>query len=144
MKFIILHIALLSRVTLLAFVVASSGFTAILRTCVMETMSCCADAKVPQHMECDTEQPGDAPTLSIRADSQCHADILVGGMTTNPAVVEKEHKYQQTKLAIGANVLSFNCFQASPPSLSPLFGHTTAKVFPPSVEKYVLNASFLI
>lgn len=95
-------------------------------------------------MGCDTEQPSDASTLSFRADFQCHANTLVGGIMANPAVVEKENKYQQTKLSIVVDVISFDCFQTSSLNLSSLYGQTTANVSPPSVEKYVLNASFLI
>ncbi len=144
MKFINLHIVQLSRATLVAIFVASSGFTAILHNCTMKAATCCSDSSEEvSHKDCDEGLPTNLES-SIQFNAVCHTNTLVGGMTTNPAVVEKENKYQQTKLSIVADIILVDCFQTSALNLSPLFGHTTATVSPPSVEKYVLNASFRI
>ncbi len=143
MRYISKHILLVSRTLALVTFLASSGFTTILHNCTMEVTTCCEAPREVNHKDCGGSVPANTE-LFIQSDAFCHTNTVVGGVTTNPAVLEKDGKSDVKKLQKAESILTtsatafnqlrspFNSFSSGTP------------VFLPSVEKYVLNASFLI
>lgn len=132
----------LGRLLAIVTFLANSGFTTILHNCTMVSMSCCEAPSETNHKDCGEELPSDSAP-SIQSNSVCHTNTIVGGVTTNPAVFEKSGKSDVKKVVLTFAVL------ISPATLSQDFASSsfpavTSPVFLPSVEKYVLNASFLI
>jgi len=120
---------------------ASSGATAVIRQCTMASASCCGTAS------CDDDaypQPVAPPSgQSIRAEFTCQVTTLIGGLAIRQGVVEQAHKPLLHKI-LAVSVVAHNCALTthSHRSSSPqLFADAAS---PPPVEKYVLNASFLI
>ncbi len=143
MRYISKHILLVSRTLALATFLASSGFTTILHNCTMEVTACCEAPREVNHKDCGGSVPANTE-LFIQSDAVCHINTVVGGITTNPAVLEKDGKSDIKKFQIAESILTtsiagFNHLRSQFNS----FSFDTA-VFLPSVEKYVLNASFLI
>lgn len=126
---------------LLSFV-ASSGFTTILHNCTMEVPTCCEVPTQNRHEQCDVSVP---PEVSIRSDLICHTNTVVGGLKPTAAVLEKESKSESKKLdaPLVLTVSNFSSTDQVNSSTSRFFSFADI-VFFPSVEKYVLNASFLI
>jgi hypothetical protein len=143
MRYISTHILFVSRTLALVTFLASSGFTAILHNCTLVPASCCAAPREINHKDCSESLPVNLER-SIQSNAVCHTNTVVGGITTNPAVLEKVVKSEVKKPVSPLFVLSpfvavsGQSFTSSTPFSSP------ASVFLPSVEKYVLNASFLI
>lgn len=119
---------------------ASSGFTTVLRQCNMEVATCCENPKKDDH--CDGM---DAVQTKLLAQSEvsCHQTKVIGGFTTNQALLEKDAKLDLRKVSVAPVLFPaalFDQINHSHPSLS-----SPVKCAPlPSAEKYVLNASFLI
>lgn len=136
------HILSLGRVLAVITFLANSGFTTILHNCTMVSMSCCDAPSETNHKDCGESLPADSAP-SIQSNSVCHTNTVVGGVTTNPAVFEKNGKSDLKKSVLEVTLL------VSPTTLSQDFASSsfpavTTPVFLPSVEKYVLNSTFLI
>lgn len=143
MRYISKHIFLVTRALALATFLASSGFTTIVHNCTMEVPVCCEVPKEIEHKDCGESLPANTG-LAVRSDAACHTNTVVGGVTTNPAVLEKDAKSGVKKLEIAESIVTTsvaNFNQLRTPLSS--FSNDTP-VFLPSVEKYILNASFLI
>jgi hypothetical protein len=143
MKFFSRHILALSRVSLLVIFLGSSGLTVILRTCTMGAKSCCVDMQGGCNDECDQPTSSNSGAL-IQSHTPCHISSVVGGLTTNPAVVEKQDR-SVTSDQIGAfptslinEIADLNDFEA----LTPF--KILQSTPPPSVDRYALIGSFLI
>jgi hypothetical protein len=79
----------------------------------------------------------------LKADFTCDTSVLVGGVALKQALLEKENKPESNKAII------FNTDSPSSNSLLQTGRHShnlllSKAVSPPSVDKYVLNGSFLI
>jgi hypothetical protein len=127
------HILLLKRLVLIVTIAASSGFT----------MDCCDPSPSADHRNCDL--PGVPETgESVKAQFTCHTNTLVGGVSVKPAVLVKEHKSEPSRIVLATVTASlYNCLSHTSSSSHTLFSPAETPS-PPSVEKYVLNASLLI
>jgi len=136
------HIKPLQLISAAFVFLASSGATIVVRQCSMDTASCCNTASCDNDDACD--QPVALPSdHSIKAEYSCRTTTLVGGLAIQQAVVEQPHKSLLIMAVLGLVVPPDCRLSAQPPrSSSALLLADAAS--PPSVEKYVLNASFLI
>jgi hypothetical protein len=125
------------------FLVASSSFTTILKICAMETCECCDTSGARDDDGCPNKQvPAPVARMSIHDVNDCHRNVVVGDFAAVQLLVEKDIEVQNVQ------VLSFPACTF----VSPATGYTSSwfncshseRVPPPSVEKYVLNETFLI
>ncbi len=131
------------RALALATFLASSGFTAIVHNCTMEVPVCCEAPKEINHKDCGESVPANKE-LAVRSNAACHTNTVVGGVTTNPAVLEKDGKSDVKKLQIAESIVSASIVRLDQLHTPLNFFSDDTPVFLPSVEKYILNASFLI
>jgi len=136
------HTRLTAIIAALLLALSSSGFTAVLHSCLMAEKSCCG---LPLNMMAgtplnDAEGAAD-PTLT--SNMSCCAVTVAGGLNTNPIVSGTQQTTPQ----------HLDLISLLPPSVlsgaqdihsHPIHFASSAAASPPSVEKYVLNASFLI
>ena len=143
MKFFTKNIVVIGRVTAFLFLVASSGFTTLLHICTMEAAECCDPSGASDHHGCPSE-PIDQPISgsSIQNVDDCHINSVVGGLASLQALLEKDIKTQNSDIL---SVLISTFVPVAPISnTSSLTYPYSQSVSPPSVEKYVLNETFLI
>lgn len=144
------NILTIGRLFVLLFFLANSGFTVVLYHCTMTDemcdMSCCAGTGECGAGTCQDMEEGRAPATDAHAVAQpCETATVVGGYQTEPTVLEKEFtgrqiiKYDlllpsvfETAIADRVDLPAFHIVSAA------------SNVSPPSVETYVLNATFLI
>ena len=134
------------RILAILFILANSGFTAVLRQCTMKSdapMECCGDSNQSNKSACDGTQ-NQAGLRLVESQFSCHTTTLAGGIASTSALLQKESARQNAK----GNEL---CAQHQPHTTSTsAFDHSTnpahfaATLSPPSVEKCVLNKIFLI
>ena len=125
MIFIARHSIAFGRVLTLVFLLASARFTIILHICVKKP-----DKALP------------VAGMSIRKGDDSRSSVVVGRLRVVLAIVEKDSKVQNVE------VLPL----LTSPFVSPALGNTSSlfsysffeSVSPSSVEKYVLNETFLI
>ena len=125
MKFIVRHSIAFGRVITLVFLLASARFTTILHICLKKSVKALPVAG-----------------MSIYNVDGCHSTVVFSNLRVVMAFVEKDSKVQNVE------VLPL----LSSPFVSPALGNTSSlfsysffeSVSPPSVEKYVLNETFLI
>ena len=139
------HIKTIGRSFVLLFFVASSGFTVIRSHCTMEALDCCKTPNGGMSTACRMMDPAHAQTgSSMTLASSCHSITVVGGLLTDPTVVEKDQFTGVVKAFRFATLVQ--CIAIPPPSVCFQSNLSTSShsIFPPPVEKYVLNSSFLI
>lgn len=136
------HILVIGRILILLLFVANSGFTMVLHTCAMSTMACCADAM--------PASKAPAPPMSEAAlagsEMQCCTVIVAGGVNATPVAMEHSSTDNPQKFPVRAEVPALTApadLQAFTSSILAQLSSRSA-VAPRSVEKYVLNAVFLI
>jgi|GEM_PF-1630514 len=157
MRLVDKHICGFSRLFLVLFFLANSGFTVVLYRCTMTKcamtgsvlgMECCSKAR----MDCCTAGsceevavPQVAVADAVTMDRPCETATVAGGYQTDPTVVEKQVNGRQL---LTVDLLPTSAFETGigPRVDLPAFHFTStaSNVSPPSVETYVLNASFLI
>ena len=143
MRFSVKHIKTVRVAFALLVFFASSGATAVLHTCTLPKMDCCAPASSGNCDGCnESAVPVSAPLL--QADFTCHTNTFVGGVALKLALVEKENKSQQNKASVVFVLPSSFGFSNTVQAPSRYLFTLAASHPPSSVEKYVLNASFLI
>ncbi len=131
---------LTSLIVAILLMVSSSGFTAVLHSCLMAERSCC-DQSMMLHMPLDRGTHSGIPGL--KADLSCCAVTLAGGLNTNPIVPGNQHSAPQHLDVLSLlPIAECSCTQDVCSRLT--FLASTVSASPPSVEKYVLNATFLI
>ncbi len=143
MRFSLKHIRSIRVAFGLLIFFASSGATTVVHTCILVKADCCAPAPSANHDGCQQSAlPASAPLL--KADLTCHTNTLVGGVALKLALVEKENKSQQNKISVAFVLPSSFGFSNTVLAPSRYLFTLAASHSPPSVEKYVLNSSFLI
>lgn len=143
MKYFSTHILFIARPLVVVTFLASSGLATVLHNCTMVAATCCEAPAEINHKNCDKRLPANSD-LFIQSNAVCHANTVVGGVTTNPAVLDKDGKSElKNPLSF---VFAFTSSVEASFQINTSFnrGITAPPVFLPSVEKYVLNASFLI
>jgi hypothetical protein len=144
------HILGFGRLFLVLFFLANSGFTVVLYHCTMTDemcgMSCCTGTDDCPAGACeDMDGPQTPATHPSTVDQPCQSATVVGGYHTEPTVVEKEFNGRHI---IKTDLLPTSVFETAIGSRVDLpafhLASAASNVSPPSVETYVLNASFLI
>jgi hypothetical protein len=143
MNFIYRHIVLVGRITTLLLFLSSLGFTAVLEICC-EPDGAEIHLKAVPHSDSEECAGPTQPTIASTGNG-CHMRLLAGGLNSIPALVEKDGKPNAAK----PDVLSVLVAHDTP--YLPLHATTyqsylvlSGNPSPAPVEKYVLNASFLI
>jgi hypothetical protein len=143
MKLISKHMALLAKLALVVTIAASSGLTAVLHTCMMETMDCCSHSPSAGHCDCDV--PGVPPSgPSIRSDGTCDTITIVGGLTIKAGEAGKDKNSELTRIVTATIAPALDRRFGDAGSSSQSLFSLTSPPLPPSVEKCVLYASLLI
>jgi hypothetical protein len=146
MKIFTPHMILSGRILAILFILANSGFTAVLRQCTMKSdapMECCSIPEKSDAASRDAVQKN-ATSPSIVSQFGCHTTTLVGGIASTSALLQKESAGQNAKASEFCAQLQQNTI------ITPTLDHSTnpaqlaSNFSPPSVEKCVLNSSFLI
>ncbi len=144
------HIAIFGRLLLVLFILANAGFTYILQECNMrgisDGMACCDDQAPNSAGACANVDHDQVRHATVDAGSAgCMVRIVVGGLQTDPKFVEKEarclHLWKGDFVPVSTPAVSSSPNVGGPFSLN---SSAVFRVSPPSVEKYVLTASFLI
>jgi hypothetical protein len=133
------------RLFVLLFFVANTGFTVVFSRCTMKEMDCCAASDEQMSDDCsmmDPPQPSSEP--SVRAFNDCISVIVVGGLKTDPTVVEMESHARVIKLDLVAPYAPELALSTVSLQFQPISSTASQNVSPPAVEKYVLNSTFLI
>ena len=144
MTLFIRHKALVGALAALVVLLASSGFTVVLHSCLMGSMASCALAPSSDHMAM-ASVPADHGSMGARFEgSPCCSTRVVGGVKTAPAVSQKVQDVEhQTYIIVSADRLC--ALSSSEPSTQPIQTLSGVEAVPlSSVEKCVLNATFLI
>jgi|SRR5208283_2399629 len=140
------HIVHATRLLVILFILANSGFTTVIRQCTMETahpMDCCAGSSENESMPINKpHSQGETSVVGILPN--CISSTVVGGLANVSALLEKEDTIHSSKI-----------ITSIPQSEQPAFFNTITKhffpfsnqhlaFFPLSAEKCVLNSTFLI
>lgn len=143
MKLFTKNIVFIGRAVTILFLVASSGFTTALHICTMEATECCDPSGASDHNACPGEPLAQPTTgVSIKTLDDCHVNAVVGGLAAIQALLERSDKTQNVPvLAVLAS--AFVSLAPDVTTSSSNYSYSES-VSPPSVEKYVLNETFLI
>lgn len=142
-KFINRHILFMGRTLAIVSFLVGSGVATIVHNCTMENAICCEAPREINHKDCDGGLPAN-PEPSFQSNSVCHTNNVIGGVTTNPAVLEKNGTSEVKKLDLAVIHTGHSVAVSDQLQVSRIAFSLSASVFHPSVEKYVLNATFLI
>lgn len=109
----------------------------------MQATECCDTSGASDHDACPGEplaQP--TPGVSIKNLDECHVNSVVGGLVAIQALLEKNGKAQNVAILA---VLPSTFVSLAPDANTSSFNYSySERVSPRSVEKYVLNETFLI
>jgi hypothetical protein len=146
MRFFSQHTIIAGRILAILFVLANSGFTTVLRQCTMKSdapMECCSIPEKSDATNRDAVQK-DVNSPSIVGQFSCHTITIVGGIASTNALLQRESSNQNSNANACCNHLQqstlFKIYTTYPGILS----YFSATISPPTVEKRVLNSSFLI
>jgi hypothetical protein len=132
---------IIALLTVIMLSLSATGFTAILHSCLMAEMDCC-DEPMAMMMRDFHDPASDAPALKVKSD--CCSVTVAGGLNDSPIVAgnQKSDSHQTDVLMIlPLAVISGN----SQLSSHTILAFSSSGIVPlPSVEKYILNAAFLI
>jgi hypothetical protein len=108
--------------------------------------ACCAGMAGCTSASCEDAAGSQAPFAhAVTVEQQCMMATVAGGSLTEPTIVEKEYNGQQT---LKADVLPSAVYDSAIGSRVDLsvfkLSSSRSNFSTPSVEKYVLNATFLI
>jgi hypothetical protein len=128
---------------IVAFLLAlsSSGFTAVLHSCLMAQEKSCCDVSLMREMASDEGVIPGTPVL--KNNMSCCTITVAGGLNTNPIVIgDQAAPLQHLEVLALIPPVEFSGAQH-------ILTHSTlvsasVAASPPSVEKYVLNSTFLI
>lgn len=138
------HIVLIGRILVLVLFLTNAGFTAILNNCAMEYADCCETSDSQSHMQCEMPMTPKTGSTSLQSAFQCHTSSVAGGLHETHALIGKPANTQTPVCEIFVmDAEAFKETSAIPPQFQSLTAYTQS-VSPPTVEKYVLFATFLI
>ena len=109
----------------------------------MEACECCDISGARDDDACPNKQvPSPVAGMSIHNVDDCHINAVDGGFTVVQALVEKDIEAQNVELF---SLLTSTFVSPAPSNTSSWFTYSYLEsVSPPSVEKCVLNETFLI
>lgn len=136
------HTIAFGRVFTLLFFFANSDFTSLLHICSMEACEYYGTSGTSDNDACPNKQvPAPIAGMSIQNVNDCY-DATVGGFAIDPALVKEVSKEQNIEVLILLTSAFVSPVQSN---CSSSFNYSYSEsVSPPSVKKYVLNATFLI
>jgi hypothetical protein len=142
MRSIARHAIAFGRVFTLVFFLASSGFTTIMHVCSMDGCECPDTSGASDHDACPNKQePVPVAGMSIANVDDCHNEV-VGGSAVVQALVENDAPARTVEVF---SVVISTFVAPAPNNTSSWFNYSYSEsVSPSSVEKYVLNDTFLI
>ena len=122
--------------------VASSGFTIVLHSCLMEGASCCDAMAAGGPMHAGRDRAADGVHLS-KVPSSCCESTLVGGLNGSTAAIENQAAPHDLKgvLAVAGPALSGGQAEAGSPILA---FRQFRPPDPPPCGLYISNAALLI
>lgn len=135
MNYLITHRKVVESLITMLFFIASSGFTVVLHSCLMEETTCCPQAS--------TGTTSASVPVSVEQSACCSTNI-VGGLNTNPALIDKLQKTEQQKVGFAASAIIIASPNINAVATPNQLTSRVSLFASPSVEKYILNASFLI
>ena len=147
MKRLATHAEQFSHILAFLFLVANTGFSAVLEYCAADcaaicSMETCADGRACA-LSCGNTLPHQ-DVAHAQTDANCHQVVVAGGLNLMPMVSETLPGVQVSERHIQVCVaLHGDAPQADHVSADYLVSLPGA-VGEPAVEKYVLNAAFLI
>jgi hypothetical protein len=142
MKSIAKHSIAFGRVLTLVFLLVSSRFTTFLHMCVREASECCCVTSGARIHDARLDKTLPIAGMSIYNGGGRQARVVVGRMRVVLALVEKDSKEQNVEVL---SLLTSSFVSPAPGKTSAWFNYSYFEsVSPPSVEKYVLNATLLI
>jgi hypothetical protein len=128
------------RILVLLILMANAGFTLALHSCLMSGKPCCGSPMPVRHAQ---DHPAGMHIVS--PPIECCLVTIAGGMNTSPMVSERSPAPSPQKFMAVANLPALSMAAARGPLDGlHLLSDVTLRVGPPPVEKYVLNATFLI
>jgi hypothetical protein len=134
------HIKLLSSLAALMFTLGSSGVAVVIHSCTMAPqMECCENMNGDMSYADAAGRTDAGPTF--QSDMSCTTSTLVGGLTTNPGVVENNVPVQKISVVV-APAVGCPCIHTATRVASVL--PFAESISPPSVPLHILNASLLI
>ncbi len=146
MRFFSQHTIIAGRILAVLFVLANSGFTTVLRQCMMKsdaTMECCSIPEKSDAASHDAVQKN-ANSSSIVSQVSCQTITIVGGIASTNALLQRVSSSHDSKANACCNHLQHSTlFKISTTDFG-ILSYFSATISPPSVEKCVLNSSFLI
>ena len=136
------HIKLIGSFAALLFTLGSSGVAVVIHSCsMMPVMACCEHMQEDPGSQC--MDPSAVPgTQALQNDMSCNSTRVIGGLTTNPGVVDHSQKVQPSNAFVVPVHSLVEIFSA--PNVCPWIHPFETDVSPPSVGKHILNASLLI
>jgi hypothetical protein len=147
MKNLATHTKQIGLVLPVFFLAANAGYTVVLGYCTTECVTICAmerDADLMAcAMSCGESLPAHGDAFA-QEESECHKVAIAGGLNFTPMVLETVLEGQTWKLYLLSCTASQNVpLHATPPLTNCVFS-TSGVARQHAVEKYVLNASFLM
>ena len=137
------HIVAVGRILAVLLLLANSGFTMVLHSCLMGSSRC---AELPMgmgmHGKAQSQSSGmELATLSV----PCCAVTVAGGINDKPVTTERTAETGIQKSAPVAEMpLLHDPGEPGPDASSRFLSYAAERVAPHPVEKYILNAAFLI
>jgi len=146
MKLLDRHIPTLGRLFLVFFFVANSGFTLIQQYCTMARDNHGAGCMASENVcpACRDEVPAATRGAVVTGDMACRAVNVAGGVNSAPTIVDNTSVTRPVPAPV---LISHPALPIAFPRLGGgicLDPASAADSPPPSVETYVLNATFLI
>jgi len=147
MKNLAIHTKRLGPFLAFFFLAANTGYTVVLEYCTTDCVTMCAMERDADLMAC-AMSCGESPPAHADAfeqeERECHKVAIAGGLNFTPMVMETALEGQTSELHLLSCAASQNVpLHATPPLTSCVFS-ASGVARQPAVEKYVLNASFLI
>jgi hypothetical protein len=136
------HIKLVTTLIIPTFIVGGSGVSFVIQKCSMRPKTACCtvmDDGMVSNCACQS-RPGNE--VSVRSDAACMSSTLIGGLTTNPGVLETNQPVRKTPVVVAPTGDDVACPQLTNVAIPHVF--MAEKAPPPSVEKHILNATLLI
>jgi len=136
------HSIAFGRVLTIVFLIVSSHFTAIMHKCVRKVSDCCCVISGEKGHDAFQKKARHVADMSIYIVDGCRSIVDIGDLTVVLASDERDSKVQNVKVL---HLLSSPFVSPAPGNTSSWFSYSFFEsVSPRSVEKYVLNETFLI
>jgi hypothetical protein len=139
------HRTTLGSFVLLLFFLANAGFTIVVSTCTMGAVGCgCGSGTETCALGCCEVPRDNSPVVTLTSDGDCNATLVIGGLPEHPSIIEKTSAEAQVRPSYAMVPASSPGLEAPHAQCQTPIASVSTTVHTSSVEKYVLNATFLI